>query len=216
MKPLGQYWKLTHVFYLSIVIVGTLVWIIHVNKKGNLYLLIFLFPLLHVVTNRKVSDPFSETVRRSFKADNSLPSGARDPLIYSFIKSVNEKTDERRDSVNVIRKNSQHGWKSEIRTFWCKNKKLITYPLLQNCWFFFNHHQEPRQSSTVQVRREGRGDNCKKNLSIIIIIINNNDKWNKNISNRQTQSPQYKTRFCHGHNNQRKVVFFFSSFFLMN
>lgn len=41
------------------------------------------------------------------EADNLLPSVARDPLIYSFIKSVNEKTDKRCDS--VIRKNSQHG-----------------------------------------------------------------------------------------------------------
>lgn len=43
------------------------------------------------------------------EADNLLPSVAQDPLIYSFIKSVNEKTDKRCDSVNVIRKNSQHG-----------------------------------------------------------------------------------------------------------
>lgn len=95
--------------------------------------------------------------------------------------------------------------KTHHNTLYCKT----------DFFFFFNHHQEPNQSSTVQVRREGRGDNCvKKNFSIIIIN-NNNDKRNKNISNRQTQSPHYKTRFCHGHNNQRKVVFFFS-LFLMN
>lgn len=89
-----------------------------------------------------------------------------------------------------MQKNSSH-------TLYCKTS------------FFFHHHQVPRQSSTVQVRRVGRGDNCVKKIFLrIIIIINNNDKRNKNISNRQTQSPQYKTRFCHGHNNQRKVFFF--------
>lgn len=72
-------------------------------------------------------------------------------------------------------------------------KKTLHIPFIAKLLIiFFNHHLGPRQSSTIQVRREGRGDNCVKNLSIIIIrIINyNNDKRNKNISIRQTQSPQ--------------------------
>lgn len=150
-------------------------------------------------------------------------SRAQDPLIYNFIKSVNEKQ-TRRDSVNVIRKNSQHGWEW-VQEVLVKKKpnKIIKRtssqnPLLQNCWIFFSHHhQGPGQSSTIQVGREGRGAKCKKTkqnlLIIIIIIINNcNERRNKNISNRQTQSPQYKTRFCSRSRQPEKSFIFFPFF----
>lgn len=82
------------------------------------------------------------------------------------------------------------------RSFGAKNKKnknnLISYPFIAKQFFlffiFFCRHQQPKQSSTVQVRREGRGDNCVSNnsskpLNNIKNNYNSIDKTNKNISN---------------------------------
>lgn len=146
------------------------------------------------------------------------PSRAQDPLTYNFIKSVNEKH-RQETQFCVYHQEEQSAWlkewdqevlvqKNSSHTLYCKT--LV--------FFLFVFFPSPSSAQTEQhcSSKEGgeRWQLCKKIfLRIIIIRINNNDKRNKNIPNRQTQSPQYKTRFCHGHNNQRKVVFFFFLFF---
>lgn len=101
----------------------------------------------------------------------------------------------------------QSAWlKVKFKHFGAKNHNHI--PFIAKWLTFSFSFKLPLWAQTEQHCSSKEGGErwwmCKNKKSLSI----SNDRLNKNISNRQTQSPQQKTRFCHGHNNQRKKTFY--------
>lgn len=122
--------------------VEILVWIKHINKKGNQWLIVF-FPSLPLTTRCAFSDPFPQVDWCDLWAEKSTRE--QDPLIYNFIKSVNEKHGQE-TRICQCRQEEQSAW-LKVRSGGFGAKKLITYPLLQNCLIFFHHHRSPDRAA---------------------------------------------------------------------